>query len=279
MSLTDQRNCCTQYDGVPEVKITTGVENQVVGTESTAERIPNKIDDQNREHLRPRKRFAYKTECENENESASPLLQHPTVDLKMQIILIGDRNVGKTCFLERYTDDHFPEESKSTVGIDFRIKTVTVGETRIRLQIWDTAGQERFNSITTAYYRNARGIILFYDVTNPDSFNNIPKWLTLVDEYSRSDIEIAIVGNKADLTNAQVNTHKARNFAENCGYIFFEASAKESINVDTVFVNLIYKILKQIPQPHERNPQIRRKTMTSQTLYEDSRDKKGYKCC
>ncbi|XP_078487243.1 ras-related protein Rab-12-like [Ciona intestinalis] len=231
------------------------------------------------EATRQRKNSPQKAKGSKDDGSSSPLLQHPTVDLKLQMILIGDRNVGKTCFLERYTDDLFREESKSTVGIDFRIKTVTVGGRRIRLQIWDTAGQERFNSITTAYYRNARGILLLYDVTNPESYRNITKWMKLIEEYGRSDVEVAIVGNKADLENVQVNTHKARNFAENCGFIFYETSAKASLNVDTVFVNLIYKILKQIPQPHERNPQIRRKTMTSQALCEDVNAKRSYKCC
>ncbi|XP_076807453.1 ras-related protein Rab-12-like isoform X2 [Clavelina lepadiformis] len=202
----------------------------------------------------------------------------PSVDYKMQMIIIGDRHVGKTCFLERYTDHRFQQESKSTVGIDFRMKTVTVAGQRVRLQIWDTAGQERFNSITTAYYRNARGIILIYDVTNPETYLNISKWLDLVHEYARNDAEVAIVGNKADLPDVQVNPLKARNFAEKWGYLFYETSAKESLNVETVFVNLVYKILKQIPQPHERNPRVRRRE-NPVTLEDDTEQNQRSKCC
>ncbi|TMS09856.1 Ras-related protein Rab-12 [Larimichthys crocea] len=78
-------------------------------------------------------------------------------DFKLQIIIIGSRGVGKTSIMERFTDDTFCEACKSTVGVDFKIKTVELRGKKIRLQIWDTAGQERFNSITSAYYRSAKG--------------------------------------------------------------------------------------------------------------------------
>jgi len=168
------------------------------------------------------------------------------LDYRIQIILIGDRSVGKTSFLQRYSSDIFMEHLNSTVGIDFKFKTLDVQGKRVRLQIWDTAGQERFNSITTAYYRNARGIILFYDVTNMNTFRNLQNWINLVEEFGQKGAKIAIVGSKADLPDTEVDTDKARKFAESRGYLFFETSAKESLNVSNVFNDLVNQIVTQI---------------------------------
>ncbi|XP_068197304.1 ras-related protein Rab-12 isoform X3 [Antennarius striatus] len=107
-------------------------------------------------------------------------------DFKLQIIVIGSRGVGKTSLMERFTDDTFSEACKSTVGVDFKIKTVELRGKKIRLQIWDTAGQERFNSITSAYYRNAKGIVLVYDITKQQTFEDLPKWMKMIDKESGS---------------------------------------------------------------------------------------------
>lgn len=180
--------------------------------------------------------------------SMSPAPQH-----KIQLILIGDRNVGKTCVLERFTDDVFHGDITSTVGIDFKLKTITVGDKSIRLQIWDTAGQERFNSITTAYYRGARGIIVMYDVTRSETFDGLESWLDLVKEYGRSDAVIAIVGNKYDLKRAQVDHSRARKFAHEKGYLFYETSAKNNMNIEAVFLHLITEVLKRHPIKRDRS--------------------------
>uniref|UniRef100_A0A8C6NV24 Ras-related protein Rab-12 n=1 Tax=Nothobranchius furzeri TaxID=105023 RepID=A0A8C6NV24_NOTFU len=119
-------------------------------------------------------------------------------DFKLQIIIIGSRGVGKTSLMERYTDDTFCEACKSTVGVDFKIKTVELREKKIRLQIWDTAGQERFNSITSAYYRGAKGIVLVYDITKQETFDDLPKWMKMIDKYASEEAELLLVGNKLD---------------------------------------------------------------------------------
>uniref|UniRef100_A0A673FYW0 small monomeric GTPase n=1 Tax=Sinocyclocheilus rhinocerous TaxID=307959 RepID=A0A673FYW0_9TELE len=82
-----------------------------------------------------------------------------TYDLLFKLLLIGDSGVGKTCVLFRFSDDAFNTTFISTIGIDFKIKTVELQGKKIKLQIWDTAGQERFHTITTSYYRGAMGII------------------------------------------------------------------------------------------------------------------------
>ncbi|CAH2296288.1 ras-related Rab-3C isoform X2 [Pelobates cultripes] len=94
-------------------------------------------------------------------------------DYMFKLLIIGNSSVGKTSFLFRYADDSFTSAFVSTVGIDFKVKTVFKNEKRIKLQIWDTAGQERYRTITTAYYRGAMGFILMYDISNEDSFNAV----------------------------------------------------------------------------------------------------------
>ena len=101
-------------------------------------------------------------------------------DHLVKLLLIGDSGVGKSCILLRYCDNEFTTSFITTIGIDFKVKTVEVGGKRLKLQIWDTAGQERFKTICTAYYRGAQGIFLTYDVTDRKSYENVKNWGELV---------------------------------------------------------------------------------------------------
>uniref|UniRef100_A0A3P9HPC8 small monomeric GTPase n=1 Tax=Oryzias latipes TaxID=8090 RepID=A0A3P9HPC8_ORYLA len=105
-----------------------------------------------------------------------------TYDYLFKLLLIGDSGVGKTCVLFRFADDAFNSTFISTIGIDFKIRTIDLNGKKIKLQIWDTAGQERFRTITTAYYRGAMGIMLVYDITNEKSFENIKNWIRNIEE-------------------------------------------------------------------------------------------------
>lgn len=93
-------------------------------------------------------------------------------DFLIKLLLIGDSGVGKSCCLLRFSEDSFTPSFITTIGIDFKIRTIELDGKRVKLQIWDTAGQERFRTITTAYYRGAMGILLVYDVTDERSFNS-----------------------------------------------------------------------------------------------------------
>ena len=108
-------------------------------------------------------------------------------DLKFKLLMIGDSGVGKSCLILRFSDDQFTSSFITTIGIDFKIKTVEILGKRIRLQLWDTAGQERFRTITNAYYRGADGILLVYDVTDDHSFMNIRNWMGDIDKYTNND--------------------------------------------------------------------------------------------
>ena len=94
-------------------------------------------------------------------------------NLQIKLLLIGDSGVGKSCCLLRFSEDSFTPSFITTIGIDFKIRTIELDGKRVKLQIWDTAGQERFRTITTAYYRGAMGILLVYDVTDERSFNSL----------------------------------------------------------------------------------------------------------
>ncbi|XP_075069411.1 ras-related protein Rab-12 [Mixophyes fleayi] len=176
-------------------------------------------------------------------------------DFKLQVIIIGSRGVGKTSLMERFTDDTFCEACKSTVGVDFKIKTVELRGKKIRLQIWDTAGQERFNSITSAYYRSAKGIILVYDLTKKETFDDLPKWMKMIDKYASEDAELLLVGNKLDCEiDREITRQQGEKFAQQItGMRFCEASAKDNFNVDEIFLKLVDDILKKMPLDIIRN--------------------------
>ncbi len=103
-------------------------------------------------------------------------MPNPHYDFLIKLLLIGDSGVGKSCLLLRFCDDAWTPSFITTIGIDFKIRTIELDGKRIKLQIWDTAGQERFRTITTAYYRGAMGILLVFDVTDQKSFENVRTW-------------------------------------------------------------------------------------------------------
>lgn len=171
-----------------------------------------------------------------------------TYDLLFKLLLIGDSGVGKTCLLFRFSDDAFNTTFISTIGIDFKIKTVELGGKKIKLQIWDTAGQERFHTITTSYYRGAMGIMLVYDITNAKTFENISKWLRNIDEHANEDVEKMILGNKCDMEDKrQVSKERGEAIAREHAIPFLETSAKANINVEKAFMDLAQAILNKTP--------------------------------
>jgi Ras-related protein Rab-8A len=107
--------------------------------------------------------------------------------------------VGKSCLLLRYSDDSFTSSFITTIGIDFKIKSIMCGDSKVKLQIWDTAGQERFRTITTAYYRGAMGILLVYDVSDEQSFTNVRNWMRQIDQNAAENVTRILIGNKCDV--------------------------------------------------------------------------------
>ncbi|XP_050525185.1 ras-related protein Rab-8A-like isoform X2 [Daktulosphaira vitifoliae] len=163
-----------------------------------------------------------------------------TYDYLFKLLLIGDSGVGKTCVLFRYAEDAYNATTFiSTIGIDFKIRTVELDGRRIKLQIWDTAGQERFRTITTAYYRGAMGIMLVYDVTSERSFNNVRTWMRNIEENASADVEKMLLGNKCEMDSSrQVSKERGEQLACEYGVRFLEVSARTGQGVEEAFTTL-----------------------------------------
>jgi Ras-related protein Rab-8A len=165
-------------------------------------------------------------------------------DYLIKLLIIGDSGSGKSCILLRYSDNSFTPSFITTIGIDFKIKTIEVKGFRVKLQIWDTAGQERFRTITTAYYRGAMGILVVYDISNEKTFDNVQNWIRNIKEHASDKTEMILVGNKIDLESIRkVETSRGQELAKKYQMDFFETSAKTGINIDKCFTSIVEIIL------------------------------------
>ncbi|AED90617.1 GTP-binding protein-like [Arabidopsis thaliana] len=182
--------------------------------------------------------------------AVAPARARSDYDYLIKLLLIGDSGVGKSCLLLRFSDDTFTTSFITTIGIDFKIRTVELDGKRIKLQIWDTAGQERFRTITTAYYRGAMGILLVYDVTDESSFNNIRNWMKNIEQHASDNVNKILVGNKADMDESKraVPTAKGQALADEYGIKFFETSAKTNLNVENVFMSIAKDIKQRLTE-------------------------------
>ncbi|XDV21549.1 hypothetical protein PO909_026633 [Leuciscus waleckii] len=132
----------------------------------------------------------------------------------------------------------------TTIGVDFKIRTVEINGEKVKLQIWDTAGQERFRTITSTYYRGTHGVIVVYDVSSAESFVNVKRWLHEINQNC-DDVCRILVGNKNDDPASKVvETNDAQKFAEQMGIRLFETSAKENVNVEDMFNCVTELVLK-----------------------------------
>jgi Ras-related protein Rab-1A len=204
-------------------------------------------------------------------------------DFLFKLVLIGDSGVGKSCLLLRFADDNFTDSYISTIGVDFRFRTITIDKKTVKLQIWDTAGQERFRTITSAYYRGADGIIMVYDVTSQDSFDHVEEWLSEVDRYANENTSKLLIGNKADLVDEkQVAEETAQRFAEKLGISFLETSAKTATNVDAAFLTMAKELIKNREQQVKDGKTAtaaQPKDKNSVKINDKGKDPKKQPCC
>jgi len=199
-------------------------------------------------------------------------------DYLFKLLLIGDSGVGKSCLLLRFADDTYTESYISTIGVDFKIRTIELEGKTIKLQIWDTAGQERFRTITSSYYRGAHGIIVVFDVTDAESFTNVKQWLHEIDRYACQNVKKLLVGNKCDLASKRaVPTEQAKEFADSLGINYLETSAKNSTNVEKAFTTMAGQIRKWMQtQP---TPAAQTKVNISKGQQIDGSHSKSGGCC
>ena len=171
-------------------------------------------------------------------------MENKEYDLLFKLILIGDSYVGKSNILLKYLKNQFNENSKTTIGVEFGTKNIIINNKRIKIQIWDAAGQERFHSITSAYYKGAKGALIVYDITRKNTFDNIDKWITDLKLNGDKNICIIILGNKSDLIDKrEINKNDGIKKAEMYKTAFLETSALNGDNISKAFDELIEQIV------------------------------------
>ncbi|KHN83156.1 Ras-related protein Rab-1A [Toxocara canis] len=157
-----------------------------------------------------------------------------------KIVVVGDHNCGKSCILLRFAENSFRHDHISTLGVDFKLKTIKLGREKIRLELWDTAGMERYRTIYNSYYHSAHGVMCVYDLTDERSFENLQNyWLKEIRNHAPSNAVLMLVGNKADLEDQRrVDFDRAEQLASRLGVSLYEVSAKTGINCEEAFQNL-----------------------------------------
>ncbi|KAJ9579759.1 hypothetical protein L9F63_004596, partial [Diploptera punctata] len=134
-----------------------------------------------------------------------------------------------------------------TIGVEFGTRIIEVSGQKIKLQIWDTAGQERFRAVTRSYYRGAAGALMVYDITRRSTYNHLSSWLTDTRNLTNPSTVIFLIGNKCDLeAQRDVTYEEAKQFADENGLMFVEASAKTGENVEEAFLETAKKIYQSI---------------------------------
>ena len=172
---------------------------------------------------------------ENENENEE----------RINIMTLGNTEVGKSCFILRFTDNIFQEIYLATVGIDFKIKTETINNKQYKLFLYDTTGQEKYKSIALNIIKNAQGIILMYDITDRKSFESIPDWIKSVKDAKGSNFPMILLGNKLDKEDVRVIKEKeGKELADEYKIKFFETSNKTGTNIQEAGMALFNEILK-----------------------------------
>ena len=183
--------------------------------------------------------------------NSSKMASRPPQMLKL--LLLGDSSVGKTCLLNQFVSRKFTNKYQATIGSDFSSKQLDIDGQSITLQIWDTAGQERFHSLGPTFYRGTDCCVLVYDVTKPQTYQNINKWRTAFSKQlnltDSDDFPFMLLGNKSDLPDKAIEESAAREYASiNGDMLFYEVSAKTAENVQTAFEAITRLALQKAPK-------------------------------
>ncbi|KAK9074302.1 hypothetical protein SSX86_006899 [Deinandra increscens subsp. villosa] len=198
------------------------------------------------------------------------------IDYVYKVVVIGDSAVGKTQVLSRFARNEFCFDSKSTIGVEFQTKTLSIKSKVVKAQIWDTAGQERYRAVTSAYYRGALGAMLVYDITKRKTFDNVARWLEELRVHADNSVVIALIGNKADLEDKrEVPSEDAMEFAENQNLYFSETSAFTGDNVEAAFVKLLEEIYAVVSKKSLDQDVVRSSSMTLKGLKLDVNGEDG----
>ena len=205
---------------------------------------------------------------ENENENEE----------RINIMTLGNTEVGKSCFILRFTDNIFQEIYLATVGIDFKIKTETINNKQYKLFLYDTTGQEKYKSIALNIIKNAQGIILMYDITDRKSFESIPEWIKSIKDAKGSNFPMILLGNKLDKEDVRVIKEKeGKELADEYNIKFFETSNKTGTNIQEAGMALVNEILKINNLENRENSMSNNNTRLSIKNTKVKKDSK--RCC
>ena len=166
-------------------------------------------------------------------------------NLKVKLILLGNTSVGKTSLFFRYTTEKFPENYKSTIGIDSQKKGIEYKGYKVDIHIFDSAGQERYKSVTKMYLRNVNGFFLVFDLTNKESLKDLSYWIEEIKSLDDINNNMIIIGNKKDLNDLRAVTDEdIAQFEKDIGHQVIQTSAKTGEGIKEAFDAMIEQIFR-----------------------------------
>jgi small GTP-binding protein len=173
-----------------------------------------------------------------------------------KIVVVGASDVGKTAIVNQLVNQTFKEEGQPTIGVEFKAFQIQAGGENVKLQIWDTAGQERFRAVSKAYFRNAVGAVLVFDLTQKPTFDDVGTWLNDLTSLCAPNAYVILVGNKSDLADERaVSAAEADEASRRYNLEFIETSAKDGTGIGEAFARLAGGIVRRARQGMATEPQ------------------------
>ena len=181
-------------------------------------------------------------------------LQNISYDYLFKVSLIGDSATGKTSIMLRFIDDFFTEDTKSTIGVDFKLVSLELANNiYAKMQIWDTCGSERFKSLTSSFIKTCSAFILVFDLTRVSTFKNIDNWIKIIKENTSPKFLI-LIGNKSDLVeNRAIEKDIILDYCQKHLFNYFEISAKNNLNIEKMFKEVAYQLYMDIKKKEKNN--------------------------
>ena len=195
-------------------------------------------------------------------------------DFLIKMALLGDSSVGKSNMVLRFTEDVFSLNMSSTIGYDYKSRNIVISKKTAKLQIWDTAGQERYMSLCKSIYQKVDGVMLVYDITQLETFQNIKKWIDVIKGFN-DNLPMMLVGNKIDKEEERIiSVEDGKNLANEYGMQFIETSALSGNNIEKAFVDFGKEILEYL-----KNKMNLTSNAFSIASNRKNKDKNKKKCC